>query len=173
MCPILSYDGKSPQIDKSAWVAENATVTGKVTIGSASSVWFQSVIRGDANQIFIGNNTNIQDGAIVHGTTGQRDTHIGNDVTIGHRAIIHGCTIEDNVLIGMGAIILDDVVVKSNVIVGAGAVVTQRTVLESGYIYGGVPAKKIKVLDIDQVSTMIKLSAQGYVAYAKKYKDNT
>lgn len=171
MPTILPYESHYPKIDADAWIAENATITGKVVIGKNSSVWFQTVIRGDANQIFIGENVNIQDGSMVHGTTGKRDTIIGNNVTIGHRAIIHGCTIEDNVLIGMGAIILDDVVVQSNVIVGAGAVVTQRTVLESGHIYGGVPAKKIKSVDVDKLSAMIKLSAEGYVGYSKNYKD--
>ena len=148
---IIPVNGITPKISKTCWVAENATVTGDVKIGEESSIWFQTVIRGDVNKIKIGNRVNIQDASIVHGTTGGRDTIIGNDVSIGHRAIIHGCTLEDNVLIGMGAIILDNVVVQSNVIVGAGAVVTGGSILESGFLYAGIPAKKIKPLEEGKV----------------------
>jgi len=167
---ILSYDGKTPSISDHVWIAHNATVAGNVVIGSKSSVWFQAVIRGDANGIIIGNKVNIQDGAVVHGSTDKQDTIIGDNITIGHRAIVHGCTIQNNVLIGMGAIILDDVLIMDNVIVGAGAVVTQGSVLESGFLYAGVPAKKIKPLQANSLQ-MIQMSAEAYVQYAKKYQN--
>lgn len=166
---IISVKGITPKIAESCWVAENATVTGDVEIGKESSVWFQAVIRGDVNKIKIGDRVNIQDASIVHGTTGGRDTVIGNDVSIGHRAIIHGCTLEDNVLIGMGAIVLDNAVVQSNVIVGAGAVVTGGSILESGFLYAGIPAKKIKPLEEGKTDFYIKGTAAGYVEYKKLY----
>ena len=166
---IISVKGFVPKIDDSCWVADNATITGDVEIGSESSIWFQSVIRGDVNSIRIGNRVNIQDGAIVHGSTGMQDTVIGDDVSVGHRAIIHGCTIHNNVLIGMGAIILDGVIVQSNVIVGAGAVVTVGAVLESGYLYAGVPAKKIKPLEEGKHDFFIAATAAGYVENKKLY----
>ena len=167
---IIPVKGIYPQIDPSVWVADNATITGDVEVGADSSIWFQVVIRGDVNKIKIGSRVNVQDASIIHGTTGQQDTIIGNDVSIGHRAIVHGCTIHDNVLIGMGAIVLDRVVVESNVIVGAGAVVTGGMRLESGFLYAGVPAKKIKPLEQGKVDVYIKGTAAGYVEYSKYYK---
>ena len=167
---IISVKNITPTIPASSWVAENATITGDVICGEECSIWFQVVIRGDVNKIRIGARVNIQDASIVHGTTGRGDTIIGNNVSIGHRAIIHGCQIHDNVLIGMGAIILDDVVVESNVIVGAGAVVTSGSILESGFLYAGVPAKKIKPLEEGKVDFYIKGTAAAYVEYANYYK---
>lgn len=167
---IISVKGLSPKFPDSTWIAENATVTGDVEFGEECSVWFQVVIRGDVNKIRFGDRVNIQDATIVHGTNGRGDTIIGNNVSIGHRAIIHGCKIEDNVLIGMGAIVLDDVVVKSNVIVAAGAVVTSGTILESGYIYGGIPAKKLKPLEAGKADFYIKGTAAAYVEYSGYYK---
>lgn len=167
---ILKYKGITPDIANSVWIAHNAIVTGNVSIGQNSSVWFNAVIRGDANKIIIGESVNIQDHSMVHGTTGQRDTILGNYITIGHRAIIHGCTIHDHVLIGMGAIILDNAVIQSNVIVGAGAVVTEDSILESGHLYAGVPAKKIKAYDLDTIHQSIDASAKAYVEYASNYK---
>ena len=166
---IISINGKYPKIDNTCWVAENATITGDIEIGQESSIWFQSVIRGDVNKIRIGNRVNIQDAAIIHGSTGKQDTVIGDDVSIGHRAIIHGCTIHSNVLIGMGAIILDGAIIESNVIVGAGAVVTVGAHLESGYLYAGVPAKKIKPLEEGKHDFFIKATAAGYVENQKLY----
>lgn len=162
--------GKYPQIDPSAWVAENAVITGDVIIGIDSTVFFYSVIRGDVNQIRVGDRTNIQDGSIVHGSTGKQDTIIGNDVTIGHKAIIHGCVIEDLALIGMGATILDDVTVESNAIVAAGSVVAPRKVIKSGYLYGGVPAQIIRELNAGEVQEMIKQTADSYVKVGREYK---
>lgn len=166
---ILPVKGVLPEIHDSVWVADNATITGDVHIGKESSIWFQVVIRGDVNQIQIGEKVNIQDATIVHGSHGKAPTVIGNNVSIGHRAIIHGCTIKDNVLIGMGAILLDDAVIESNVIVGAGAVVTGGSVLESGFLYAGIPAKKIKPLDEAKSDFYVKGTAAAYVEYRKYY----
>jgi carbonic anhydrase/acetyltransferase-like protein (isoleucine patch superfamily) len=168
---LISVNGISPKVTKSTWIAENATITGDVEFGEECSIWFQVVIRGDVNKIRFGNRVNIQDGSIVHGSAGRGDTIIGNNVSIGHRAIVHGCTIHDNVLIGMGAIVLDDAVVESNVIVAAGAVVTSGAILESGYIYGGIPAKRIKPLEVEKIDYYIKGTAAAYVAYSGYYKD--
>ena len=170
MALILTVEDKTPQIEASSWVAENATLTGDIIIGKECSIWFQVVIRGDCNKIRIGDHVNIQDGSVVHGTTGRGDTIIGNNVSIGHKAIIHGCKIEDNVLIGMGAIVLDDVVVPSNTIIAAGAVVTSGTILESGYIYAGTPAKPIKPLDDAKAQIYIQGTAAAYMKYKEWYK---
>ena len=141
---IKAVKGKSPQISDDCFIAENATIVGEVTIGEQCSVWFNAVIRGDVHYIKIGNKVNIQDGAVIHATYQKSPTTIGNNVSIGHNAIVHGCTIQDNVLIGMGSIIMDDCVIESNSIIAAGAVVTKNTRVESGSIYAGVPAKKVK-----------------------------
>lgn len=163
---IKKFQNHSPQIAECVFIAENASIIGQVTIGKDSSIWYNAVLRGDVDAIIIGDRTNIQDAAIVHCTTFRNPTRIGNDVTIGHRAIIHGCTIEDEVLIGMGAIILDDALVPKHTVVGAGALVTERSILESGWLYAGVPAKKIKALSQEQI-TMLKLSALHYVENGK------
>lgn len=167
---IITINGVSPQIDPTAWVADNATVTGDVTIGQNSSVWFQVVIRGDVNKIIIGDNCNIQDISMVHGTYNRGDTILGNNVSVGHRAIIHGCQIRDNVLIGMGAIILDDVIIPSNTIIAAGALITSNMELESGFIYAGTPAKKLKPLDEEKAKYYIKGTSDHYVKYSSWYK---
>jgi len=170
--PIISVKGKTPKLPDSTWVAENATVTGDVICGEKCSIWFQVVIRGDVNQIKIGDRVNIQDGSIVHGTTGRGDTIIGNDISIGHRAIVHGCTIHDNVLIGMGAIVLDEATIESNVIVAAGAVVTSGSILKSGFLYGGIPARAIKPLEERKIDFYIKGTAAAYVEYSSYYDQN-
>ncbi len=167
---ILPYKGKTPQIDGSAWVADNATITGDVTIGKNSSVWFQVVIRGDVNKITIGDNCNIQDLTMVHGTYDRGDTVLGNNVSVGHGAILHGCQIEDNVLVGMGATILDDVIIPSNTVIAASSLITSGMKLESGYIYAGIPAKKLKLLDAATAERYIKGTAEHYVEYAKGYR---
>ena len=168
--PLIEVNGIRPSIPASTWVAENATVTGDVVCGEECSIWFQVVIRGDVNKIQIGNRVNIQDATIVHGTNGRGDTIIGDNVSIGHRAIIHGCHIHNNVLIGMGAIVLDDAVVESNVIVAAGAVVTSGSVLKSGFLYAGIPARKIKPLEDGKIDYYIKGTAAAYVEYSGYYK---
>ena len=168
---IKEVNGKKPQIPNDCFVAENATIIGDVIFGEQCSVWYNAVIRGDVNSIKIGNKVNIQDGAVVHCTYQKHATIIGNNVSVGHNAIVHGCKIEDNVLIGMGAIVMDNCVVKSNSIVAAGAVVTQNTIIESGSIWAGVPAKKVKDIDQSDFAGEIDRIATNYVMYSGWLKD--
>ncbi len=170
MAIIKTVNGDTPQIHDSAWIAENAVITGNVEIGENSSVWFGVVIRGDVNKIQIGNNCNIQDLTMVHGTYHRGDTILGDNVSIGHRAIIHGCQIRDNVLIGMGAILLDDVIIPSNTVIAAGALITSNMKLESGFIYAGSPAKKLKPLPQEGIDYYIKGTADHYIKYSSWYK---
>lgn len=167
---IKEVNGKSPVIPDDCYVSENATIVGDVTFGNSCSVWFNAVIRGDVNRITIGNKVNIQDGAVIHCTYQKHATIIGNNVSIGHNAIVHGCTINDNVLIGMGAIVMDNCVVESNSIVAAGAVVTQNTVVESGTIYAGVPAKKVKDINASDFAGEIERISNNYVMYSSWFK---
>ena len=167
---IREVNGKFPQIPDDCFVADNATIVGDVKMGAECSVWFNAVVRGDVHYIKIGNRVNIQDGAVIHCTYQKHPTVIGNNVSIGHNAIVHGCTIEDNVVVGMGAIVMDNCVVKSHVIIGAGAVVTQNSVLESNAIYGGVPARKIKDLDASDFAGEIERISQNYVLYSSWFK---
>lgn len=145
------------------WLAENAVVTGDVILGTQCSIWYHAVIRGDVNGIRIGHQVNVQDGAIIHGRTRGPDTVIGDRVSIGHRAIVHGCVVEDDVLIGMGAIVLDMAIIRSGAIIAAGAVVTGGRDFEGGYIYAGTPARPIKPITTDMTDTYINDIAQGYV----------
>jgi len=163
---IKEVRGFKPQFGKDCFLAENATVLGEVTMGDNCSVWFQAVVRGDVNTIKIGNKVNIQDGAIIHCTYETAPTTIGNNVSIGHRAIVHGCTIEDNVLIGMGAIVMDHAHVPSNTLIAAGAIVLENSKLESMHIYAGVPAKKVKKLSPEVFQHNIERIANNYVMYA-------
>jgi carbonic anhydrase/acetyltransferase-like protein (isoleucine patch superfamily) len=163
---IYPIKGIAPKIGKNTFIAENATIVGEVEMGDNCSVWFNTVIRGDVHYIRIGNNVNIQDGAIVHCTYRKAPVNIGNNVSIAHRAIIHGCTIHDNVLIGMGAIVMDGAVVESNSIVAAGALISQGTVVESGSVYAGVPAKKIKSIDINLSEGQVNRISKSYTMYA-------
>jgi len=167
---IKSVNGKSPKIPSDCYVAENATIVGDVEFGENYSVWFNAVIRGDVNFIKIGNKVNIQDGAVIHCTYQKHPTVIGNNVSIGHNAIVHGCTIHDNVLIGMGAIVMDNCIINSNSIIGAGAVVTQNTVVESGSIYAGVPAKKVKEINQSDFAGEIERISNNYVMYSGWFK---
>tara|TARA_R110002074_G_scaffold217221_4_gene387611 strand:+ start:268 stop:783 length:516 start_codon:yes stop_codon:yes gene_type:complete len=170
--PIIKpVNGKHPQIPKDCYVAENATIVGEVTMGNQCSIWFNTVIRGDVHFIKMGDKVNVQDGAIIHATYQKSPTIIGNNVSIGHNAIVHGCTIKDNVLIGMGSIVMDDCVVESNSIVAAGAVVTQNTIVESGSIYAGVPAKKVKDISSALISGEIDRIANNYVKYSGWFKE--
>ena len=168
---IKSVNGKTPIIPKDCYVAENATIIGDVTFGASCSVWFNAVIRGDVHYIKIGDKVNIQDGAIIHCTYQKHPTIIGNNVSIGHNAIVHGCTIQDNVLIGMGAIVMDNCVIESNSIVAAGAVITQNTVVESGTIWAGVPAKKVKDIDQSNFAGEIERISNNYVMYSSWFKE--
>lgn len=170
MALIKTVRNHSPHFGKDCFLAENATIVGNVRMGDQCSVWFQAVIRGDVNAIRIGNKVNIQDGAIIHCTYERSATHIGNNVSIGHRALVHGCTIKDNVLVGMGAIIMDHAVVEENVIIAAGAVVLEHAHLESGAIYAGVPAKKVKSLSEEQFKDNVERIANNYVMYASWFE---
>ena len=167
---IKTVNGKQPQIPDDCYVAENATIVGEVSLGSNCSVWFNAVIRGDVHFINIGNKVNIQDGAIIHATYQKSPTTIGDNVSIGHNAIVHGCTIENNVLIGMGSIVMDDCIIGSNSIIAAGAVVTKNTIVESGSIYAGIPAKKVKDISLELISGEIDRIANNYVNYSGWFK---
>ena len=169
MAFIKSVKGVKPTIGKDCFLADNATLTGDVVMGDNCSVWFNAVVRGDVHTIRIGNNVNIQDGAVVHCTYQKAPTSIGNNVSIAHNAIVHGCTIHDNVLVGMGSILMDHVVVESNSIIAAGAVVSKGTIVESGSVYAGVPAKKIKTVDVELIEGEINRIANSYNMYASWY----
>jgi len=168
---IKSVNGKSPAIPEDCYVAENATIVGDVTLGTSCSVWFNAVIRGDVNFIKIGNKVNIQDGAVIHCTYQKYPTIIGNNVSIGHNAIVHGCVVHDNVLIGMGAIVMDNCTIESNSIIAAGAVVTQNTTITSGSIWAGVPAKKVKDLNQSSFAGEIERIAENYLMYSSWFKE--
>jgi len=166
MALIRSVKGMHPKFGKNCFFAENATVVGEVEMGDNCSVWFNAVVRGDVHYIKIGNNVNIQDGAIIHCTYKKAPVNIGNNVSIAHGAIVHGCTIQDNVLIGMGAIIMDGALVESNSIVAAGALISKDTVVEGGSVYAGVPAKKIKSIDKELLEGEVARIARSYTMYA-------
>ena len=171
MALIRSVKGIYPKWGESCFIADNATITGDVIIGNDCSVWFNAVIRGDVHYIKIGNKVNIQDGVIIHCTYKKAPVNIGNNVSIAHNAIVHGCTIHDNVLVGMGSILMDDVVVESNSIIAAGAVVSKGTLVDSGSVYAGVPAKKIKSVDVDLLEGEINRIADSYNMYASWYME--
>ncbi|MBO3272616.1 gamma carbonic anhydrase family protein [Hymenobacter defluvii] len=166
---LLPVRGKQPEISPDCYVADNATIVGDVVLGARCTVWFNAIIRGDVNSIRIGEQTNIQDGVVIHCTYQRAATVIGSRVSIGHRAIVHGCTVEDDVLIGMGAIVMDHAVVGSGCIIAAGAVVLENTQCEPGYLYAGVPARKIKPVT-DEQRTTIQRTADNYVQYASWFK---
>lgn len=170
MALILPVKGVHPNIPESCFVAPNATVVGDVVMGEECSVWFNAVVRGDVNSIRMGNKVNIQDGACIHCTYEKTKTVIGNHVSIGHHALVHGCTLEDNVLIGMGAIVMDHVVVGTNTIIAAGAVVLENTICEPGSIYAGVPAKKVKDISQELIHGEIDRIANNYVMYSSWFK---
>ena len=167
---IKEVRGKTPKIGQDCYIAENATIVGDVVIGNQCSIWFNTVLRGDVNFIKIGNKVNIQDGAVVHCTYKKASTTIGNNVSIGHNAIVHGCTIHDDVLVGMGSIIMDDCVVESNSIIAAGAVLTKGTHVPSGSIFAGMPAKKIKDISPELSSGEINRIAEAYIMYSGWFK---
>lgn len=173
MALVKSVRGKHPQIGKNCYFAENATIVGDVQMGSNCSVWFQAVVRGDVHYIKMGNKVNIQDGAIIHGTYQKAPTNIGNNVSIGHAAIVHGCTLEDNVLVGMRAVVMDHAKIESNAIIAAGAVVLENTHVESGSVYAGVPARKIKDVNEDQFRQLVEGIADNYVMYAGWYREES
>ncbi|MCF6333631.1 MAG: gamma carbonic anhydrase family protein [Draconibacterium sp.] len=171
MALIKTLRGNTPIVGKNCFLAETATLIGEVEIGDDCSIWYNAVLRGDVHSIKVGNNTNIQDNATVHATYKKSPTNIGNNVSIAHGAIIHGCTIQDNVMIGMNAVVLDDAVVESNSIVAAGSVITKGTVVERGSVYAGVPAKKIKEISPGLLKGEINRIANAYGMYAGWYKE--
>ena len=166
---IKKVKGISPRWGEDCFIADNATLTGDVVMGDKCSVWFNAVVRGDVHSIRIGNNVNIQDGAIIHCTYQRASVTIGDNVSIAHNAVIHGCTIHDNVLVGMGAIIMDNAVIHSNCIIAAGAVVLDNTIVESGSVYAGVPAKKVKSIDQQLLEGEVNRISGNYNMYASWY----
>jgi carbonic anhydrase/acetyltransferase-like protein (isoleucine patch superfamily) len=171
MALIKKVRDKEPVFGKDCFIAENATIVGDVIMGNQCSIWFNAVIRGDVHYIRMGNKVNVQDGAIIHCTYQKAPTTIGNNVSIGHRALVHGCTIHDNVLIGMGAIVMDNCVVESNSIIAAGAVLLEGTRVECGSIYAGVPAKKVKSVSKELFEGEIQRIANNYTMYSEWFKD--
>lgn len=169
---VKTLNGISPQFGQDCWLAETATLIGQVVMGDNCSIWYNVVIRGDVNTIRLGDKVNVQDGVIIHCSYEKAKTTIGSNVSIGHNAIVHGCTIHDNVLIGMGAIIMDNAVIHSNSIIAAGSVILENTIVEAGCLYAGIPAKKVKTLDIDQTKKTTLNIADKYVMYSKWYQNN-
>lgn len=167
---ILPWQGRLPEIDATAFIAPNATLVGDVTVGAESSIWFGCIVRGDVNEIRIGSRTNIQDGTVVHVTRRTFGTHIGSDVTIGHAAVLHGCTLEDCCFIGMGAVLLDGVVIEREAMVAAGAVVTPGKRVKSGELWGGNPARPLRPLT-EQDRAHFPVSAANYIELAREYRD--
>jgi carbonic anhydrase/acetyltransferase-like protein (isoleucine patch superfamily) len=171
MAIIKAVKGIEPKFGRNIYLAENATVVGEVVMGDDCTVWFNAVVRGDVHFVHIGNKVNIQDGAVIHCTYKKAPTTIGNNVSIGHNAIVHGCTLEDNVLIGMGAIVMDHAYIEKNSIIAAGAVVLENTRVESGSIYAGVPAKKVKEISPEQLKNTVERIADNYVMYGGWFKE--
>jgi len=171
MALIKPVKGISPKFGNNCFLAENSTVVGDVIMGDDCSVWFNAVVRGDVNYIRMGNKVNVQDGACIHCTYQKAPTTIGNNVSIGHNAIVHGCTVQDNVLIGMGAIVMDHCEIGSNSIIAAGAVVLENTKVEPGSVYAGVPAKKVKDINPKHIKGEIERIANNYVMYSGWFKE--
>jgi gamma-carbonic anhydrase len=170
MAIVKKIRGYEPRFGKNCFLADTAVVVGEVTMGDNCTVWFNAVVRGDVNSITIGDNTNIQDGAVIHGTYEKARTVIGNNVSIAHNAVVHGCTVEDNVLIGMGAIVMDDSVVGTNAVIAAGAVVLPGTKIPQGSVYAGVPAKKVKDTG-EEMRAVILRTAINYPMYAEWFRE--
>ncbi len=170
MALILGVEGVMPSVPESCFIAPNATLVGALVMGEQCSVWFNAVIRADVNKIFLGDRVNVQDGACIHCTYQKTETRIGNNVSIGHNAIVHGCTVEDNVLIGMGAIVMDNAHIGTGSIIAAGAVVLEGTQVAPGSIYAGVPAKKVKEVSPELQKGEIERIAQNYLKYSKWFK---
>ena len=171
MALIKECKGISPKFGENCWFAENSTIVGDVVMGDQCSVWFNAVVRGDVNSIRMGNKVNVQDGAVIHCTYEKTKVNIGNNVSIGHNALVHGCTIEDNVLIGMGSIVMDNCHIQENCIIAAGAVLLEGTRVESWSIYAGVPAKKVKSLSPELFQGEVQRIANNYVLYSSWFKE--
>jgi carbonic anhydrase/acetyltransferase-like protein (isoleucine patch superfamily) len=171
MALIKECRGKKPIYGKDCWFAENSTIVGEVTMGDQCSVWFSAVVRGDVNSITMGNKVNIQDGAVIHATFEKAKTTLGNNVSVGHNALVHGCTIEDNVLIGMGSIVMDGCYIESGSIIAAGAVLLGGTRVEGGSVYAGVPAKKVKSISPELFEGEVMRIANNYLKYSGWFKE--
>lgn len=171
MAIIKSVRGFTPKFGKDCFLSDNAVVVGDVIMGDNCSIWFNAVVRGDVNSIRLGNKVNVQDGAVIHATYQKASTEIGNNVSIAHNAVVHGCTIHDNVLIGMGAIIMDHAIIESNCIIAAGALVLENTIIESGSVYADVPTKKIKTIDQSLLVGQVNRIADSYIMYSGWYKE--
>jgi carbonic anhydrase/acetyltransferase-like protein (isoleucine patch superfamily) len=171
MALIKPVKGIHPKFGNDCYLAENSTIVGDVIMGDQCSIWFNAVIRGDVNSIRMGNKVNVQDGAVIHCTYEKTKAIIGNNVSIGHNALVHGCTIHDNVLIGMGSIVMDNCEIGSNTIIAAGAVVLENTKVEAGSIYAGVPAKKVKDINQELISGEINRIANNYLMYSGWFKE--
>jgi len=171
MAIVKTVRGFTPKFGQNCFLADNSVVVGEVTMGDNCTVWFNAVVRGDVHSITIGNDTNIQDGAVIHCTYQKAKTVIGNKVSIAHNAIVHGCTVEDNVLIGMGAIVMDDAVIGTGSVIAAGAIILPGTKVEPGSIYAGVPAKKVKDTG-EEMKAVIERTARNYPMYAEWFKEN-
>jgi carbonic anhydrase/acetyltransferase-like protein (isoleucine patch superfamily) len=171
MALIKECRGFSPQFGEDCYLAENATIVGDVVMGNECSVWFNAVVRGDVNSIRMGNRVNVQDGAVIHCTYEKTKVNLGNHVSIGHNALVHGCTVEDNVLIGMGSIVMDDCYIEANSIIAAGAVLLEGTRVESWSIYAGVPAKKVKTLSPELFAGEVQRISNNYVMYSGWFKE--
>jgi gamma-carbonic anhydrase len=167
---IKSVRGFTPKFGDNCFLADTAVVVGEVVMGNNCTVWFNAVVRGDVHSITIGDNTNIQDGVVIHCTYQKAKTVIGSNVSIAHNAIVHGCTVEDNVLIGMGAIIMDDAVIGTGSVIAAGAIILPKTIVEPGSVYAGVPAKKVKDIG-DEMKAVIQRTAINYPMYAEWFKE--
>jgi carbonic anhydrase/acetyltransferase-like protein (isoleucine patch superfamily) len=164
---LLAYDGVVPEVSETAWVAGGATLIGRARIGARSSVWFGTVVRADGDSIVVGEETNLQDGVVVHADPGFPVT-VGSRVSVGHRAVLHGCTVEDDVLIGMGAVVLNGAHIGTGSLVAAGAVVLEGTLVPPGSLVAGVPAKVRRPLRSEEVAG-VRSNAAGYVGLAEKY----
>ena len=171
MALIVPCRGIEPQIGEDCFLAPNSTLIGDIITGNQCSFWFNSVVRGDVNSIRMGNKVNVQDGAVIHATYQKTKVELGNNVSIGHNALVHGCTVEDNVLIGMGAIVMDNCYIESNCIIAAGAVLLEGTRVESGSVYAGVPAKKIKEISKELFEGEVQRIANNYVMYSRWFKE--
>lgn len=171
MALIKECKGIAPIFGEDCWLAENATIVGDVVMGDQCSVWFNAVIRGDVNSIRMGNKVNIQDGAVLHCTYKKTKVNLGNNVSVGHNALVHGCTVEDNVLIGMGSIVMDNCYIEANCIIAAGAVLLEGTRVESWSIYAGIPAKKVKTLSPELFKGEVQRIANNYVMYSGWFKE--
>lgn len=171
MALIKKVKGIAPRFGENCFLADNATIVGDVEMGKDCSIWFNAVVRGDVHYIKIGNNVNIQDGAVIHCTYKKSPVNIGDNVSIAHNAIVHGCSIESDVLVGMGAILMDDVYVESNSLIAAGAVVSKGTRVKSGEVWAGVPAKKIKDIDEKLLQGEVHRISSSYNMYASWYTE--